>query len=131
MKQPSWVCEELAREQLQGEADKSQCRFSPDISIPEVVRALLSDYKNCGYDRGHLSPAADHVCSDKELADAFLLSSVSPLGTGSRREKIRHLRSDRRQQHGGAYAFFLRPSGPLRVLRLISCLIRKYRLMRP
>jgi len=78
LKQASWVCEELTREMLEGDADRKRCKFCEDTTLPEVVRALLSDYKGCGYDRGHIAPAADHVCSENELAETFLLSNISP-----------------------------------------------------
>ena len=78
LKQAAWVYEELTKGSLDGNTDRNQCKFSPDSDIPEVVRSLLSDYKNCGYDRGHLTPAANHVSDEMGMADTFLLSNVSP-----------------------------------------------------
>ncbi len=65
-------------ESLEGEAERDQYRFTSDCDLPETVRSLLSDYKGCGYDRGHLTPAANHVSGEKGMADTFLLSNVSP-----------------------------------------------------
>jgi len=45
------VYEELTREKLKGEADRKRCKFCEDEALPEVVRALLSDYLGCGYGR--------------------------------------------------------------------------------
>jgi endonuclease G len=42
-----------------------------------MFRARVSDYKNSGYDRGHLAPAADF--SDKQsYEESFILSNISP-----------------------------------------------------
>jgi len=78
LKQASWVYEELTREKLEGEADRLKCKFCEDEWVPKVVRALLSDYVGCGYDRGHLAPAANYLCSQKQMEDTFLLSNISP-----------------------------------------------------
>lgn len=47
------------------------------MQIPKEFRASLSDYSKSGYDRGHLSPAADFA-SAQEYRDSFLLTNVSP-----------------------------------------------------
>ena len=38
---------------------RSSCSFHRDSSIPLIWSTHPSDYTNQGYDRGHLSPAAD------------------------------------------------------------------------
>lgn len=40
--------------------------------------AVLADYENSNYDRGHLVPAADMVFSEKAMSASFLLSNISP-----------------------------------------------------
>ena len=40
--------------------------------------ATLSDYKNSGYDRGHLAPAADMKNSAISMSESFLFSNISP-----------------------------------------------------
>lgn len=43
-----------------------------------MFRASLSDYKNSGYDRGHLAPAANHKRNKEEMGDTFYLSNMCP-----------------------------------------------------
>lgn len=72
-----WVCEEITKEELAGNA-KRKNRFSPDPTIPSINRAELADYRNSGYDRGHLA-AADNYKNDQGLNDeTFFLSNISP-----------------------------------------------------
>ncbi|MGJ4747296.1 DNA/RNA non-specific endonuclease [Leptospira sp. SA-E8] len=72
-----WVCEEITNEELVGNA-KRRNRFLPDLSVPQKYRAELSDYRNSGYDRGHLA-AADNYKNDQRLNDeTFFLSNISP-----------------------------------------------------
>ncbi|TGL59516.1 DNA/RNA non-specific endonuclease [Leptospira sarikeiensis] len=72
-----WVCEEMTKEELVGNARRKN-RFLPDPTIPRNNRAELSDYKNSGYDRGHLA-AADNYKNDQRLNDeTFFLSNISP-----------------------------------------------------
>lgn len=38
----------------------------------------LKDYKNSGFDRGHLKPAASSKGSEEEMSESFFLSNISP-----------------------------------------------------
>ena len=52
--------------------------FRPDYRIPEMFRTDLVDYKNSGYDRGHLVASANKSESDIQNSETFLLSNISP-----------------------------------------------------
>eukprot|EP00985_Skeletonema_marinoi_P005350 scaffold2313_cov99-Skeletonema_marinoi.AAC.4 len=52
-------------------------RFFEDKAIPEHHRSRNHHYRNSGYDRGHLAPAADFK-TDSEVQDSFSLSNISP-----------------------------------------------------
>lgn len=52
--------------------------FRPDYRIPEMFRADLVDYKNSGYNRGHLVASANQSESDIQNSETFLLSNMSP-----------------------------------------------------
>lgn len=52
--------------------------FRPDYRIPEMFRADLVDYKNSGYDRGHLVASANQIGTEIQNSETFLLSNMSP-----------------------------------------------------
>ena len=49
--------------------------FRPDYRIPEIFRTDLVDYKNSGYDRGHLVASANQSEADTQNSETFLLSN--------------------------------------------------------
>ncbi len=73
----NWVCYELLREELKGEAKRSD-RFVPDPQVPQAESAMLSDYRKSGYDRGHIAPAADFNWNAKAKDETFYLSNMCP-----------------------------------------------------
>lgn len=52
--------------------------FRSDYRVPEMFRADLADYKNSGYDRGHLVASANQQDSEIQNSETFLLSNMSP-----------------------------------------------------
>lgn len=65
--------------------DKVSCKnpiprkniFYPDPNIPEITN-LEKSYKKSGFDRGHMSPAADNQCQSKEiLKESFYYTNIS------------------------------------------------------
>ncbi len=42
------------------------------------MQATLDDYKNSGYDRGHLAAAANHKHDQAAMCETFLLSNIAP-----------------------------------------------------
>lgn len=52
-------------------------KFQPDPQLKEHTD-LSNDYKNSGFDRGHMSPAADNQCkTQSELDESFFFSNIS------------------------------------------------------
>ena len=74
--QADWVAYELTRDEVYGIYDRAD-NFRADPSI-STGSASLADYRNSGYDRGHLIPAADLKWSTEALSDSFYLSNMSP-----------------------------------------------------
>jgi endonuclease G len=74
--QPDWVAYELTAEESEAQLSRCDC-FAADRSVT-TGSASLNDYKNSGFDRGHLSPAADNNMSDQANRESFLLSNMSP-----------------------------------------------------
>ena len=65
---------ESAAEEVPSRKNK---RFFEEKTIPAHHRSRNHHYKNSGFDRGHLAPAADFK-TDSEVHDSFSLSNVSP-----------------------------------------------------
>lgn len=74
--QPRWVAYELTRDEIYGVHERAD-NFRPDPSIPSGS-ATLADYRNSGYDRGHLIPAADLPWAEEAMGDSFYMSNMSP-----------------------------------------------------
>ncbi len=74
--QADWVAYELTREEVAIKQQRCDC-FKPDTNVI-TISASTSDYKSSGYDRGHLSPAADNNLSEKANEESFLMSNISP-----------------------------------------------------
>lgn len=85
LKIPLWVQYELSREDLLHDLDRSD-DFRADPSLRPGARAELEDYRNSGYDRGHMAPAADMKRSAPVMSESFLLSNMAPqVGIGMNR----------------------------------------------
>lgn len=74
-RQAKWALEIVDQEKI--DIDRADT-FRPDYRIPEQFRADLVDYRNSGYDRGHLVSSADQSESDLQNSETFLLSNVAP-----------------------------------------------------
>ena len=65
--------------------------FRPDLRVPRRFRADLSDYRQSGYDRGHLVASADQNDEEIQNSETFLLSNMSPQKPGFNRRKWQEL----------------------------------------
>lgn len=74
--QADWVIYLLTEEMTWGIVERED-KFRVDSNIL-TKSAHPNDYKNSGYDRGHLVPAADMKWSEKSMKESFLMSNVSP-----------------------------------------------------
>ena len=72
---PNWVAWELLGDETEGNVPRGN-KFWHDETVDGC--AWHNDYKNSGYDRGHMSPAADHKWSEKAMYDCFAMSNVCP-----------------------------------------------------
>lgn len=81
---PNWVSWELTRDEAAGEEPRAD-KFSRDYDVAGC--ADPSDYRNSGYDRGHMAPAADMKWDALAMKESFYMTNVCPqaksLNTGA------------------------------------------------
>ena len=91
---PNWVAYELTAEEVQGVEARSN-KFIPDPDILESP--TTDDYKNSGYDRGHMAPAADMKWSKQAMIESFYTSNICPqnqnLNKGDWKDLEEHVRN--------------------------------------
>ena len=75
--QPDWVAYVLTEEELNTNNTSRTEDFREDPAIT-TGSAHLDDYRNSGYDRGHLCPSADRTATVSENSETFYLSNMSP-----------------------------------------------------
>lgn len=84
---PRWVLEKITNESVSGPGTRKRSDFYEDDAVSWKFRALLSDYRGSGYDRGHLVPAADQKGSQEAMDATFSLLNISPqVGAGFNRD---------------------------------------------
>ncbi len=79
-RQAAWVAYVLTRGDVTAHKASRRDRFVPDPQVEalgyDAVRT--SEYRGCGYDRGHLCPSADRTRSQSENDCTFVMSNISP-----------------------------------------------------
>lgn len=87
--QARWVAYKLFPEFLIKNA-KRKNNFKTD---PKILTgsATLKDYKNSGFDRGHLAPAGAMVANQNAMDESFYMSNMSPQVAGFNRGVWKHL----------------------------------------
>jgi len=74
---PRWVAWHLTAAHTDGEHNRSGLKFAEDTDVPEP-RATNDDYRNSGYDRGHLCPSGDNKWSREAQLQSFLYTNCCP-----------------------------------------------------
>jgi endonuclease G len=74
---PNWVAYELTGEEVAGIEPRGN-HFIPDPEVPFGKSATTGDYKNSGWDRGHMAPAGDMKWSKQAMKESFYLSNICP-----------------------------------------------------
>ncbi len=74
--QAEWVYYILTPQMLQGNTKRDDS-FKSD-SFVSTGSSQLIDFKNSGYDRGHLAPAGDMKINKLAMRESFFMSNISP-----------------------------------------------------
>jgi len=85
-KNPRWVAYELSPKRLVDCADRDNQKFVVDIKLSQRS-ADPQDYRNSGYDRGHLAAAGDMKWSKEVMRQSFITSNISPQSPSMNRGK--------------------------------------------
>lgn len=104
-KTPLWTAEYLTPERLSIKI-KREDNFHEETRLKPAHRALLSDYRGSGYDRGHMAPNGD-MNNTAAQYDSFSLANMVPQAPKNNQEVWRKLeeavRSMVTKQHKDAY----------------------------
>ena len=76
-KKPIYTVEKLNREKLSAPHPRRSNQFYEEARLPFSERALLSDYRGSGFDRGHNAPAGD-MSNERSMAQSFSLANMMP-----------------------------------------------------
>ena len=72
---PNWVYEKHIPKSLIGDAKRISL-FHKEESIKNCISEAI--YKNSGYDKGHMAPAADFKFNNKAMYESFSIANVAP-----------------------------------------------------
>lgn len=78
LRSPIWVFEHLTPEKLKGDGNRKYSKFVEDPAIHEYFRAKDVDFRNSGYDRGHMAAAGNNKVNQNVMDQTFALSNISP-----------------------------------------------------
>ena len=73
---PNWVAYELTDVEVNGTYPRNG-RFYPDPDV-EGRQADNEDYRNTGWDKGHIAPAGDMKWDDEAMFESCYLSNICP-----------------------------------------------------
>ena len=76
-KKPIYTVERLNGRALEGKHPRRTNQFYEEARLPFEERALLSDYRGSGFDRGHNVPAGD-MTTERGMAQSFSLANMMP-----------------------------------------------------
>jgi endonuclease G len=93
---PFWTAEHLTSQKASGTLKRSG-KFKADPDLEVGKRAELTDYKNSGYDRGHMAPSADFAYDAQAMRESFYLSNMVPQSPKMNQQIWRMLEDKARQ----------------------------------
>lgn len=73
---PNWVAYELTEAEVNGTCSRNG-RFYPDPEV-EGRQADNEDYRNSGWDKGHIAPAGDMKWDDQAMLESCYFTNICP-----------------------------------------------------
>lgn len=77
-----WTAYQLFKANLAKNVSRSDNFYEDTTSAVAAYRSTLADYKSSGFDRGHMCPSADRLCSRKMNQQTFCLLNMHPQMNG-------------------------------------------------
>lgn len=74
---PNWVAWRLDKERLIDRESRTN-DFLPDPQLDASLAVTTDDYKDCGWDRGHMCPAGDNKWHWKAMMESFYMTNICP-----------------------------------------------------
>ena len=101
---PNWVAYELTRAEVSGEEPRGS-HFRPDPQA-RGVQAANDDYRNSGWDKGHMCPAGDMKWSKQAMNESFYFTNICPQNRNLNRgdwKDLEELCRDLASRYGNLY----------------------------
>lgn len=76
-RQPNWVAWHLTAQHADGDVPRPGAAWHEDMEVP-APRAYHADYRNTGWDRGHMCPAGDNKWDETAMYESFLMTNACP-----------------------------------------------------
>lgn len=76
-KLPNWVAWKLTPDRLAENYSRTN-HFLPDPALSPEEAVTTEDYRNSGYDRGHMCPAGDNRWNAKAMKESFYMTNMCP-----------------------------------------------------
>jgi endonuclease G len=94
---PIYVAERLTKQALIASQDIPRSnQYFEEARLPEAERSLLDDYRDSGYDRGHMAPAGD-MGTIEAKAQSFSLANMVPQNPVNNQNAWRKIEADTRK----------------------------------
>ena len=74
---PVWVKYDLSAEETDGPYTRKGMNFKQDAYVP-LPQAHSDDYRNSGWSKGHMAPAADFKWSENAMKESFYYTNCCP-----------------------------------------------------
>lgn len=105
---PNWVAWHLCKDDL-GDADRSD-DFRPDKDLPlgwYAIKKKDYQYKDYGFDRGHICPSADRTKTKEDNSMTFLMTNMVPQTPDNNRVIWMHFENYERELVRQGYEVYL------------------------